>query len=237
MNLNDVKPLQPLSYGNILIVGAKSSNFDDEIRTHPRIILWDNQQKHWTDKDLPSNVRAVFVTRFVGHSEFSKIHAECRKRQLTMFNPEGTGMIAKQVKELLAMPTLSQFLGKETMTQTVETTKKPQFGKLKALILFIDHAKSHTANARFLMGKAGELGIQTTQISLAQFVGTYVRKLKKPVHVTNKRITEVKKLDVSVEILDNMIKELTDMREFLLATVKENRELKMRVETLKKVLG
>jgi regulator of replication initiation timing len=37
-------------------------------------------------------------------------------------------------------------------------------------------------------------------------------------------------------MLDGMIKELTDMREFLIATVEENRLLRDKVERFKKVL-
>src|SRR6187431_736548 len=95
--------LQPLPDGLVLIVGVKSSNFNDEIRTHPRVVIWDSQQKHWTDKDLPSNTRAVFMTRFIGHQEFNNIVISARKRKITVFNPEGTGLIVKQVKELLNM--------------------------------------------------------------------------------------------------------------------------------------
>ena len=38
MNMTEYKPLQPLPFGNILIVGGKASNFDDELKTHPRVI-------------------------------------------------------------------------------------------------------------------------------------------------------------------------------------------------------
>ena len=43
------------------------------------------------------------MTRWIGHNSFGTILAEARKRHITMFNPEGTGIIAKQVKELLDM--------------------------------------------------------------------------------------------------------------------------------------
>ena len=101
--MTEVQPLQPLNGGLVLIVGAKASNFDEEIKTHPRVIIWDSQHEHWTSKDIPSNVRAVFVTRWIGHNAFSNLLSTARKRHITMFNPEGTGIIAKQVRELLSM--------------------------------------------------------------------------------------------------------------------------------------
>jgi hypothetical protein len=76
MEMNEIKPLQPISGGVVLIVGVKSSNLDDEIRTHPRVVIWDSQQEHWTNKDMPANTRAVFMTRFLSHVSFDKITAE-----------------------------------------------------------------------------------------------------------------------------------------------------------------
>jgi len=44
------------------------------------------------------------------------------------------------------------------------------------------------------------------------------------------------KLDVSVEILDNMIQSLKDMRDFLIATTEENRTLRAKMENFKKLM-
>lgn len=239
MNLNDVRPLQPLDYGNILIVGVKASNFDEEIRTHPRVIMWDSQNEHWTDKNLPQNVRAVFFTRFIGHAAFKNILQEARKKHISIFNPEGTGIIARQVKELLATPksveTLSHFLEKETKEMTIEPVKK-QMNKLKPLIQHIDPNKSHRDNARQLLQVANAAGIQTTYASLCQFVGVEAKKRIKSLPTTDRPPSADNKLDVSVHILDGMIKELKDMREFLVATTKENQTLKAKLANFKKML-
>jgi hypothetical protein len=232
MNLTDVKPLQPLSHGSVLIVGGKASNFDDELRTHPRIIMWDSQHEHWTGKELPHNVRAVFVTRFIGHVAFQTILKEARKKHITIFNPEGTGMIVRQVKELLGLAKPTTVEIKPTMvTPTAPTTGK-QKSKLKVLIPFIDFTKTNIDNGKTLLVKAQELGITSTLASLSNFVGVQRKGARKaPVTRTVKA-----KLDVSVDILDNVIKELQDMRDYMIAVTKENEALKTRIEKFKKAL-
>jgi hypothetical protein len=238
MNLTDVKPLQKLTHGSVLIVGGKASNFDDEIRTHPRIIMWDSQNQHWDGKELPQNVRAVFITRFIGHVAFGKILASARKRQLTIFNPEGTGMIVRQVRELLGLAKPTTVEIKPTMVQTTPSTpSKNPLKKLHVLMPFIDFSKNNVENSKILMAKAVELGITSTPASLANFVGVERRKHVGAVRKTLVTRTVKAKLDVSVEILDNVIKELQDMRDYVVAVTKENEVLKSRIEKFKKVLA
>jgi len=243
------KPLTPLTHGNILIVGAKASNFDEELRTHPRIIMWDSQNENWTDKDLPHNTQAIFFTRFIGHSAFSKIVSEARKRKLTVFNPEGTGQIIRQVKELLNMPkpvsfvpaSPPVFVEKPVIKRGGPTVKG--HSKLNPLMQFVDPSKTVIANAHVLFEKAKEMGIETTVLSIANKVSAANRKrayMKRPGNIVKPSETPQrlhKHVDVVVEILDNMVKELQDMRDFLVATTEENRELKARFEMFKKALG
>lgn len=240
--MTDVRPLQPLSHGNILIVGVKSSNLSEEIRVHPRVTIWDSQQKHWTDKEMPQNIRAVFVTRFIGHSEFANIMREARKKRITIFNPEGTGLIARQVKELLNMtPPIPETTPEPTTPQIQETTpvtthpKTGPFGKLKALIPFIDFSKNNRENADILLPKCKELGFTSTHDSLANFVGAQRRGGTRKSQVKSVQpVKQAKTMDVSVDILDGIIKELQDMRAFLIATTDENMKLKSKVDKFKR---
>jgi len=245
--------LQPLTYGNVLIVGVKSSNFNDEIRTHPRVTIWDSQQEHWTNKDVPSNVRAIFVTRFIGHAAFKRIHTEAKKKRLTIFNPEGTGMIVRQVKELLDMNRIEEPLdmndvvpdyikatevkgARMTQTEAASNTRR----KLYVLKPFIDFNKGNIENARYLMTKLSEFGITSTINSLANFVDRQRDGNKSPLsrnthNLKVHRTTQAhSKTDVSVEILDNMIKELQDMRDYLVAVTAENEKLKTLIAKFRK---
>jgi hypothetical protein len=235
--------MKPLAHGNILIVGTKASNFDEEIRTNPRVILWDGQHENWVRKDIPQNVQAIFFTRFIGHNAFGKIVAEARKKHLTVFNPLGTGTIARQVKELLGSVEPVQKFEIETKkeVETMTTTKVTGYGKLPVFIPFIDFTLNNRANAKILMEKAKELGVESTPDSLANFVGAYRRKMNHSSHrrtrVKTETVKTVQTIDTSVEMLDNMIKDLTDMRAYLIETTRENKALKAKLDKFKKVFN
>lgn len=221
--MTEGKALQPLTNGGtVLIVGVKSSNLDDEIRTHPRVTLWDSQNENWQGKSVPDNTRVIFMTRFISHRTSEMLLSEARKKQLTIFNPEGTGIIAKQVRELLAIT-----------PKTDAVRPKEGYGKLNVLIPFIDFSLSSREGARALMVKAVEVGISTTENSLASLI----TKQRKDQHRSAVPKSIRGKLDVSVEILDSMIQSLKDMRDFLIATVDENKSLREKVERFKKVLS
>lgn len=246
--MTEMKPLTPLKDGIVLIVGTKASNFDDELRNHPRVVMWSSLQEHWTSKDVPTNTRAIFFTRFIGHAAFRNIQEQAIKRHLTMFNPTGTGMIVKQVKELLNIDSVrtpvEPTIETKEITVTATTDSRQVKNKLKPLIPFMDFSKSNAENGRVLYMKAIEMGIESTVNSLAQY--TMVQRKKqsepvtviqnnKPVRVTRAQITERKAetVDVTVEILDGLIKGLQDMRQFLIDTVEENKTLRARVNAFK----
>lgn len=234
---NQMHPLHPLGYGNVLIVGVKASNFDSEIRDNPRVIIWDSQQEHWTNKDMPSNTRAVFMTRFISHNTSTKLLKEARKRRITIFNPEGTGLIVKQVKELLDMnPKEPEPTPEPTPIEKIEeimVKSKPKYivNKLASLKPLVDLSIGNMDNAKVLMAEANRCGIDTTLGSLSQLVSVMRRKSSTKTKKVNPKNNKV---DVTVEILDGVIKELGDMRDFLIATVDENNSLKAKVDKFKR---
>jgi len=253
--MTEMKPLKPLDSGVVLIVGTKASNFDYELRNHPRVGMWSSQQEHWTNKDMPSNTRAVFMTRFMGHAAFEKIVSEARKRHITIFNPMGTGTIVRQVKELLAIEAVRPQPTNESIivhTGPKENEMTQEKGKLKALIPFLDFAHSNVDNARKLIARAKEMGIETTIGSLSQLAMVERKKQGAPLSpraylgvgrgkksVTQQKVaevtTELKHVDVGVEMLDNAIRDLQDMRQYFVAAMKENQELKARLKKFKEV--
>jgi len=267
VNITEVKPLTPLTHGVVLLVGVKASNLDVEIRTHPRIIMWESLRENWTNRDIPNNTRAIFMTRFISHAIFDKVIAEARKRHITIFNVMGTGILKRQVRELLelrrdiipevfstpvhgssvvvheAPPVVSS----PTVSSTIVTTKvntTMQQGKLKPLYDMIDYSGTRTNidMAREMFAKAQELGIDTTLLSLSQLVNNKIRNYKKSLEKTptvRAQVvgTESKSQNIVVQMLDNMVRELKDMRDYVKATEEENRTLKLRVEKLKKALS
>ena len=250
-----MKALQPLTHGSILIVGAKASNFDDDINRNPRVAVWDSQNEHWLGKELPVNTRAIFCTRWMGHDAFTNIMKEARKKRITIFTPQGTGMIAKQVKELLNMngtkempittvkyvsPVVAkanELLTTPLDTQSVEHTRIR--GKLIPLRDYIDYEKNSPENGRILFEKAKELKIPTTLRSVTNMVNNEMKKRGRlPVLTLEKEKKEFPKYknDVAVEIFDNILKELKDLREYLIQTTLENRALRTRIEKFKNIL-
>lgn len=251
---------KPLPYGKVVIVGAKASNFDDDIRNHPRVELWNSQEEHWTDKDLPINTRAVFFTKWVGHATWGRIMADARKRNITVFNHEGTGIIARQVRELLDLQRLREqppefpaipdlpLVELNTVTdkaklliKEIEMTPKPKTGgvtikKLFRLNEFIDWDKNNADNADILLKKAKELGIETTRDSLANHVGATRRKLgKTPTKPGgyHPRVVSTEE-GVAIDTLDTAIKALQDVRAYVVAVDKENAKLKAKLDKFRK---
>lgn len=247
-----MNPLHLLTHGSILIVGAKASNFSDEIKNNPRVAMWDSESKNPGERDLPVNTRAIFFTRWCGHSNFASVMKEARKRRITVFTPQGTGVIAKQVKELLGMNG-TEVTKVEAPHLTVEypetlveaKTKMPYKNKLKPLIQFLDVNKTDAQNGAVLLAKAQELGIQTTIKSLTVFSSREKRKIRgivgpvykrTPITRTPKTLPKYERVDVTIEIFDGIIKEMTDMREFLVKTVEENATLKARIAKFKQFM-
>ena len=118
------KPLTPINHGQILIVGGKTSNFDSDILDNPRVLLWDSQNENWHSKEIPSNTVAIFMTRFIGHNTFDKIVKEARKKRITIFNPLGTGIINKKLRELLGTEKKMEIVMKPETNEKIVPVKK-----------------------------------------------------------------------------------------------------------------
>jgi hypothetical protein len=252
MTATETKPLTPLSSGVVLLVGVKPSNLGDDLKDHPRVLCWESQHEHWTNKALPSNVRAIFLTRFISHAAFTRLVTEARKRQIPIFNPMGTGVVVRHVRELLGLirplPQTKETVMMHSMSDDAapETTARPlpaptapllyRKSKLQGLVPFIDYSKTNTENAQALLAKAGEMKLSTSEHSLMQFVAKLRRRQGSVSDRPARPTAEPTTLDVTVQMLDNSIKDLRDMREFLIATVKENRALKARIEKFKRVI-
>ena len=248
MTMTD-KQLQPLTHGNVLLVGVKASNFDDDIRNNPRVIMWDSQDEKWQGKAIPINTQAVFMTRWIGHAAFAEIVKEARNKRITIFNPQGTGIIARQVRELLSLnrqtevtivePPVTETKQKET--KVPEPTEHHPTSKLHALKPFLDFEKTHSQNAKILFVKAKELGIQTSEQSLAQWSYQERKRAGLPPFRKNAgydgRSKIVKKPlhdDVTVQMFDAVIKEMQDMRELYVKTMEENVKLRAKVDKFRK---
>lgn len=68
--------------GVIVIVGGRSTNVTHDMRTDPRLVFWDSTDPKSARKDLPSNTRAVLMTRYISHEMSHRITKEARRRNI-----------------------------------------------------------------------------------------------------------------------------------------------------------
>lgn len=68
------------SGGRVIIVGGRTTNFSDEMRRDPRIEFWDSTDPKAHARDLPSNARALFFTRFINHEWAGRLRKQAKKR-------------------------------------------------------------------------------------------------------------------------------------------------------------
>jgi putative ubiquitin-RnfH superfamily antitoxin RatB of RatAB toxin-antitoxin module len=114
--------------------------------------------------------------------------------------------------------------------------------KLAPLTQFIDYSKNNITNARALYKKSEELNIQTTLASLSQFARAQIRKnagivverKKTRIHVERQERIKTVQQDESVEILDRLIQDMKDLRQFFVATTQENAKLKSKLDKFRK---
>ena len=174
-------------------------------------------------EEIPSNVKLIIMAPDLMTMEKQWVFALHRQKGTPYLVRNSNQAVYQELKKLFG----------EKPKVTVEEIKEVQTkGKLKQLIEYIDFSKSNAENAKILLRIANEKGIASTEGSLAQFVANKRREQGGTAVVKSAR----SKLDVSVEMLDDAIKGLTDMRDYLIATVEENRILKAKLERLTKAL-
>ena len=172
---------------------------------------------------IPVNTRLIIMNEGVPHYHYLWLTQQAQKMKIVWLWRKSSNAIYEILKEHCSV------IQKATIEEVKETQAK---GRLASLLPFVDWTKSNAENARELMNKALELGIKTTEGSLQQFVSIKRRELGQSGIVKSIR----SKLDVSVDMLDSMIKELSDMRDFLIETVEENKILKRKVEKFRSVM-
>lgn len=212
--------------GKILIVGGYSKSWKD-YEKFSQLEFWrgDNPsevRRHIQNKDIPPNCKGIIISRFISHSELNPILDEARKRGITLFPNKSDGEVSSLLDEMV-----------RDLPKTEKIEKSRERGKLNQLIQFIDFSKTNVENARAIYIKAKELGITTTEDSLAQFVGVRRRKLSGTAVVKSVR----SKLDLSVDMLDSMVKDLSGMRDYLIEITEENRILKKKLDKFKQALS
>lgn len=175
--------------GTLLLVGGRSTNFDDTIRQHPRITVWDSTDPATDRKEPPDNTKVIFCTRFIRHTMFHKLQRFAAKRHILMMPGfGGTGEIKEVVHMALAAtpPVATQTAPPFIPTSTIvnpptmfsepsadadaDTAAPQRKGAVKAFVAL--HANLSAVptidEARRLLALAEADGISTTVATIGQ---------------------------------------------------------------------
>lgn len=72
---------------DVLVVGGKPSNFDQELRENPRLIFWDSTNNDWKRKGVvPDKVRLILFTRFHNTAARERIRRQAKARKILVVN-------------------------------------------------------------------------------------------------------------------------------------------------------
>ena len=229
VRIMDVKVDLSNSFG-MAVVAYAHTGLVDEYKNNPRVLFIDCKSTKGDELEsvVPSNTKAVILTDGLPQYHSTWLTSFARRKNIPFLIRKTNQAVYDTLKSFFPNGNGSADT-KITPAEAKETQTK---GKLQFLIPHIDFTKSNTENAKILMRMCVEKGIATTEGSLAQLISIQRRKGNQtavPRSVRNQ-------LDVSVEMLDNMIKDLGAMRDYLIQTTEENRLLKAKVDKFKKAL-
>ena len=218
-----------LTKGGIAIVMVGNTGFVKEFANDARVRFIDCKQTPGEQLDnlMPQNTKLIIITDGLPQYHSTWAFTYAKRRNILYLIRKSNQAIYETLKQAFNMN------GNGETKPTIEEIKDAQVkGKLSILIPSIDFSKSNSENARMLVKKAIEFGIRTTENSLAQLVSIQRRKGNYGGVPRSVR----SKLDVSVDMLDVMVKDLQEMRDFLIETTEENRLLRQKVDKFKKAL-
>jgi hypothetical protein len=177
--------------GTVLVVGARSSNFSEDFRNHPRITVWDSTDAATFQRDLPDNTRVIVSTRFIGHQLFGRLHKLARRRRLLMVpGLKNTGEIKTMLEHALGMADTSAPESTEPAPPRTHDTPPmspvpvatPR-GAVRAFLLAqdMDPSAPIAAEARRLLPLAHAAGLTlASHDSLCQALYTFRKKQSEP---------------------------------------------------------
>lgn len=215
-----------LTKGGNAVVFCGATGFVQEFASNPQVHFIKCNEVAYDELEtkIPFNTRIVIMTDGIPNAHHMWISSFVRRKSIPYLIRRSNQAVYDSLKLC--------FNGDNSKV-TPEEAKETQIkGKLNFLVEHINFSESNTENARRLLRIATEKGIRTTIGSLAQLVSNH-RKHQGGTAVVKSART---KLDLSVNMLDDAIKGLTDIRDFLIATTEENRLLKQRIEKITKAM-
>jgi len=84
--------------GYVLIAGGGISELPERIRSHPQILLWDDNKQGALQKTVPSNTRCIVFNQWISHAMVGRLRNAADKLHIPIFPM----MRTREIKELLA---------------------------------------------------------------------------------------------------------------------------------------
>lgn len=214
-----------LADGGKAVVMIGNTGYVKEYANNPQIRFIDTKETpvDKLDELVGTDTKVAIITEGMSQGHYMWITAYCNRRKVPYLLRKSNQAI---------YDTLKSFFPKGTNVGVTQDEAEKSRGKLQDLIPYIDWNKSNAENGRALFQIAGDKRIKTTLGSVIQLVSIQRRKQGR----TDKPKSLRSQLDVSVELLDSAIKNIGDIRDYLIQVTEENRILRTKVDKFKKVM-
>lgn len=249
--------------GYLLIAGGEMSNLPDKVRSHPQIIIWDDNDQDWQHKTVPSNVRGIIFNSWISHPKVAILRRAAASLNVPIFPFLKTREIKELVSETLQLqepvPTVPEAPIELPPPQPEEATpdapafltpedtmRKPTRGTLLRFVQDNFHQPDNLKKGwiadegRRLFVLAKKAGIKTTEGSVIQVVS----KLSRDSKTSTRRTTTTTAPPVRTDDFAEAEKMLRDAKaaielliDFIPKLRKEVAEHRKRQEKLRELLG
>lgn len=219
-----------LTKGGLAVVFIGNTGLVKEYANNPSVKFI--ECKHTPAEELsaivPDNTKAVLFSEGLPQFHYAWMVSYAKRKGIPYLLRKSNQAMYETIKSFFPNGSKN---GEEKVTieEVRETSSR---GKLKELLALVDWSDSNANQARRLLQIATERNIKTTFGALTQAIA--VERRKKGMGTVPKSARS--QLDISVEMLDEAIKNLGDMRDFLISTTEENRMLKLKLERFKKAM-
>lgn len=214
--------------GNCVVIHG-ATGFVKEYATNPQVTFINAKDRiEGISSRMPFDVKVIIITDGIENLNYAWAMSYCRTNRTPYLVRKSNQAVYETLKSFFVNGNGTAV--KPTTDEVIEHRQRNRYQQFES---DIDWTISNAENARIIHRKCVAIGINTTHSALAQWL-TGLRKKQSGVTAVPRSARS--KLDVSVEIFDKMIEDLTGMRDFLIQTVEENRLLKTKYDRLKKAM-
>lgn len=90
--------------GKVLVVGGMMNPLWKSFEGHPQVEFWSgdrkDMQQHVRNRQVPNNIRALIISKWISHAEIEPIATEARKKRATIWRNKNDGEVTRLLEEL-----------------------------------------------------------------------------------------------------------------------------------------